>query len=201
MSAIKNPNHPVKGSSIKVEPIRNLSSIKNIKKRLKNRPRDLCLFVFGINTAYRANELVSISLGQVRHLKAGDRLDIKQSKNGEYRAISLNQSAIEVLHFWLQHHPNNCPEAPLICSLTKPYSAISPNRVHNLVKQWCKDIDLPGNYGSHSLRKTWGYHMRKTFNEPLVLISRAFGHSSEQETLEYLCIQPQEIEDLYKNCL
>ena len=32
--------------------------------------------------------------------------------------------------------------------------------VHRLVKSWCRDIGLKGNYGSHSLRKTFGYHQR-----------------------------------------
>ena len=70
----RNFNHPKKGSSIKVEPIRDLKAIKRIKKLYADRPRDICLFTFGINTAYRANELVSIKVGQVAHLNAGDRL-------------------------------------------------------------------------------------------------------------------------------
>lgn len=29
------------------------------------------------------------------------------------------------------------------------------------------------------------------------LLMRAYGHSSEAQTLEYLCIQPKEINELY----
>ena len=47
----KNPNHPKKGSTIKVEPITELTDIKLIKKLLKDKPRDHhCLFTMGINT-------------------------------------------------------------------------------------------------------------------------------------------------------
>ncbi len=56
---IKNPNHPKKGDCIKVEPIRTKKAIKKIKKILS--PRDRCLFTLGINTAYRANGLLSIT--------------------------------------------------------------------------------------------------------------------------------------------
>ena len=62
-----NPNRPKPGSSIKVEPIRTKTAIENIKKILRDNPRNLCLFTFGMNTAYQsANELLSIRLGQVR---------------------------------------------------------------------------------------------------------------------------------------
>ena len=60
IAEIKNPNHPKKGSAIKVEPIRDKKAIDRIKKQLRDSPRDLCLFILGINTAYRANELLAI---------------------------------------------------------------------------------------------------------------------------------------------
>jgi len=51
--ANRNPNHPEKGSLIKVEPIRKMKDIKAIKKLLHDKPRDLCLFILGINTNLR----------------------------------------------------------------------------------------------------------------------------------------------------
>ena len=42
----------------------------------ENEPRDLCLFTMGVDTAYRANELMSQTVGQVEHLEAGDRLEV-----------------------------------------------------------------------------------------------------------------------------
>jgi len=65
---------------IKVEPIRELKAIKRIKKLREDRPRDLCLFTLGINTAYRANEFLSLRIGQVDYLMPGDRLELRQSK-------------------------------------------------------------------------------------------------------------------------
>ena len=70
----QNPYHPAKGSSTKVEPVRTKTAITNIKKILSDNPRNLCLFTLGINTAYRANELLSIRVGQVKQVEAGIRL-------------------------------------------------------------------------------------------------------------------------------
>ena len=104
--ALRNPNHPKKGSSTKVEPISRLEDIQRVKDVLSDNPRNLCLFILGINTAYRANELVSITVGQVAHLNAGDKLEIKQSKNGRYRAATLNENAIAAVQDWLAVHPD-----------------------------------------------------------------------------------------------
>ncbi|NKB59028.1 MAG: tyrosine-type recombinase/integrase [Alphaproteobacteria bacterium] len=192
----RNANHPKKGSSIKVEPIRELKSIKRIKKQLRGSSRDLCLFTLGINTAYRANELLSITVGQVAHLKPGDRLDLKQSKNKRYRATTLNAAVIGSIKAWLKVHPNPYPEAPLFISQTTP-KALQVSTLSRMVKTWCKEATLHGNFGSHTLRKTWGYHQRKTFKKHTALLTWAYGHSSEVQTLDYLCIQPNEITELF----
>ncbi|CAA0121091.1 Tyrosine recombinase XerC [Halioglobus japonicus] len=197
---LRNPNHPKKGSSIKVEPITRLADIQSIKTLLADNPRDLCLFTLGINTAYRANELVSIRIGQIAHLRPGDRLDLKQSKNGKYRCTTMNDKVYAAVHDWLDVHPEPSADAPLFRS-HKTREALSAVSVTALAKQWCAAIGLKGNYGSHTLRKTWGYHQRKTFNKPLALLTRAFGHGSEWQTLEYLCIQPAELEELYAEAL
>ena len=54
---------------IKVEPTRTKKAIETIKKILS--PRDCCLFTLGINTAYRAGELLSITYSQVIGMTAG----------------------------------------------------------------------------------------------------------------------------------
>ena len=86
------------------------------RKIIADNPRDLCLFTFGINTAYRAGELLSITVGQVDHLQAGERLDLKQAKNGKYRDTSLNATVIAALDAWLAEHPDPRPDAPLFMS-------------------------------------------------------------------------------------
>jgi hypothetical protein len=60
-------------------------------------------------------------------------------------------------------------------------------------------INLRGNYGSHTLRKTWGYHQRVTFGQALPVLCEVLGHSTQRQTLAYLCIQAEEIRSVYAN--
>ena len=192
----KASNHPKKGASIKVEPIRDLEAIKQIKALCASNPRDLCLFTFGINTAYRAGEILTLHVGQVDHLKAGDRLEIKQSKTRKYRAITVNQMVVDAIGNWLKSHPSPTSDAPLFVS-QKTGNALTVAAVHKMLKRWCGEVGLKGNYGSHTMRKTWGYHQRVQNNQPIALLMAAFGHTTQAQTMEYLCIQEAEIQDLY----
>ena len=193
----RNFNHPKKGSSIKVEPIRSKIAIDNIKKILVDNKRNLCLFTLGINTAYRANELLSVRYGQVQDLSVGDTLEIKQSKNDKYRRVTLNKSATKALQDYIRHDEyfkKAKPDNYLFYS--KRAEVLRTYTVTNMVKKWCKAVGLKGNYGSHTLRKTWGYWQYKR-GTPLPLLMTAFKHSTQEQTLEYLCIQDEDVSAIY----
>lgn len=194
----RNPNHPRKGASIKVEPIRDLAAIATIKQNLSQKPRDLCLFTLGINTAFRANELLSITAEQVMDLDCGDLLTIKQSKNKKYRSTPLNAVAVNSIQHWLENYP---PQRDKTCSLfiSPKGDTLRVSTVSRMVKDWCREAGLKGNYGSHTLRKTWGYHQRKLMNVPVPILMEAFGHTSQKQTLDYLCIQSEEVSEIYLN--
>jgi len=74
-----------------------MKNIKAIKKLLANRPRDFALFTIGINTNLRASDLLRLKVGQVKDLKAGDTIEIKEQKTGKVRRITLNKTCINAI--------------------------------------------------------------------------------------------------------
>jgi integrase len=191
----QNFNRPEKGSQIKVEPIRKKRDIDSIKKLLADSPRNKALFTIGINTNLRASDLLRIKAGQVKNLKPGDSIELRERKTGKFRLITLNKACIQAIHKLLQARSYNDAE-PLFVGQRGPLTVPS---VHRLVKSWCRAINLKGNYGSHSLRKTWGFHQRVTFGTDIPRLMVCFNHSTQRQTLDYLCIQPEEIKDVYAN--
>jgi len=187
-------NHPQKGSSIKVEPVRDLKAIKRIKKYLVEKPRDHCLFSLGINTAYRANELLSIKVADIEHLAVGDVLELKQSKVNKYRGVTLNKNVIDSVSALIASRKYQSDDY-LFYSLHGPVLTVPA--VNRLVKTWCRENGVKGNFGSHTLRKTWGYQQRIQNNAPIPLLMEAFGHTTQKQTLDYLGVQSHEIQDLY----
>jgi integrase len=192
---MKNPNHPKINSMISVLPIMNLKDITTIKKRLDT-PRDFALFVVGINTAFRASDLLRIRVGQVRHLQPGDTLPVREKKTRKERRVTLNKAAQDAIQKLLATMPAAADEEPLFQSRNggKELQVTTLNR---MLKKWCAWVNLPGNYGSHTLRKTFGYQHRVTFGTDLPTLMQVFGHSTQQQTLHYLCVQAEEVKDAF----
>ena len=194
----ENFNRPKKGDQIKVEPIRELKDIKAIKQILKDKPRNYCLFVLGINTNLRASDLLNLRAHQVVDLRPDDEIEIKEKKTGKLRRITLNKNCVEAIDRLL--NSEKFKNGDFIFRSQRAPRLTVPS-VTRLVKSWCKTINLKGNFGSHTLRKTWGYHQRVTFGRGLPELMTVFNHSSQQQTLSYLCVQPEEVKNIYKNML
>ncbi len=191
----QNTNRPRQGDQIKVEPIRKRKDIENIKKLLADNARDSALFTLGINTNLRASDLLRIRAGQVRDLKPGDSIQLKEKKTGKFRMVTLNKACIQAIQRLLASRPYSDQDL-LFLGQRGPLTVPS---VHRLVKGWCRDINLKGNYGSHTLRKTWGYHQRVSFGTDIPRLMVCYNHSTQRQTLDYLCIQPEEIKGVYEN--
>ena len=57
----------------------------------------------------------------------------------------------------------------------------------------CHQVGLSGNFGTHSLRKTWGYHARMQ-GVDLALIMHKLNHESIAYTKRYLGITDDELQ-------
>jgi integrase len=195
MTKGNNGNHPVKGSTIKVEPVKTMKDIKAIKALLAKRPRDLALFILGINTNLRAVDLLKIRVAQVRNVKPLDSIELKEQKTGKLKRVTLNKACVDAIRNLIASRDYQDDDYLFLGQrgcLTVP-------SVNRLVKSWCAAINLKGNFGAHTLRKTFGYIQRVVFGTGLPELMVCFNHSTQRQSLEYLCIQPEEIKNVYAN--
>ncbi|OHB59770.1 MAG: integrase [Planctomycetes bacterium GWF2_42_9] len=189
-------NHPKPGDTIKVEPIRTVKDIKAIKRLLADQPRNLAIFTLGINTNLRASDLLKISVGQLRNLKPEDHFSLREKKTGKDKNVTINKTVHAAIQVLLATMPAAQDDEPLFQS-RKGGKPLCVPYLNGLVKSWCAEINLTGNYGSHTLRKTFGYMHRTVNKTDLPTLMQMFNHSSQKQTLDYLCIQPEEIKCAY----
>jgi site-specific recombinase XerD len=185
----------VKGISKKVDPITELKDVKTIKKCLSDKPRDLCLFTIGINTNLRASDLTRITVGMVKDLKPGEELVLVEKKTKKERRITLNNDCVDAIQNLIQSFKGIRKDNSQLFRGRE--GDIKPIGVNYLVNKWVKMINLKGKYGSHSLRKTFGYHMRVQHKVSIPILMQIFNHHSQKQTLDYLCVQPDEIKEVY----
>jgi len=190
-------NRPKPGDIIKVEPIRTIKDISLIKKMLVGKPRDLAIFTLGINTALRASDLAKIQVGMVKYLEPGQSFLIREQKTKKLKDITVNKTVLNEISKLLVTMPNAKDNDYLFKSKKGVNQHLEVSSLHRMVKGWCTDINLTGNYGSHSLRKTFGYVHRTVFNTDIPTLMTMFNHSTQKQTLTYLCIQETEIRNAY----
>lgn len=192
-----NKNHPKKGSVIRVQPITRRSDRERIECNEEGQPRNKCLFVTGCNTAYRAVDLTRITVGQVRGAKSGFKLVVREKKTGKVREVVLNAKVCDVIGEWLAVHPwADDDDAPLFPNLRTGKSLTVPT-LSKLVKRWCREAGLTGNYASHSMRKSFGYAQRTEHGVSVAVLMRLFNHSTERQTMAYLGISDEELDACY----
>jgi len=183
-----------------VEPIRDLNKINRIKGNLLKHkyPRDILLFVLGINTGLRISDILGLKLGDVKD-KKGDPKDyiyLTEQKTKKQRKITLNKEVKKVLQIYFIKSKEYDLDSYLFTSEkndeNKPLSKV---RAWQLVNDWCREVGIMERIGCHTLRKTLGYQMRKK-GIAIEVIQRIMGHSSAKTTSRYIGIDQAELEEV-----
>jgi integrase len=169
-----------------VEPIRDRKKIAQIKNLLRGetRFRDLLLFTVRINAALRISDLLQL---RVNHFfdaqkRPRRRFRIREEKRGKRQEVVVNDSMREVLAEYLDAYPDVIVDQ-------QP----GEGQAWRFITTICQSVGMRGNFGTHSLRKTWGYHAR-TNGVDLALIMHKHNHSSLAYTKRYLGITDDELQ-------
>ncbi len=190
-------NQPGKGIKKTVEPIRKLKDVRAIKKILSDKPRDLLLFTLGINNGLRAGDLLKLKISHVKNLQVGDSIAIVENKTGKKNVLVINKPSFDALHNFLRSSDKQ--DDDYLFSGRKGIEPITIPSLNRLIKGWTSAINLKGKYGTHTLRKTWGYLQRTEFGVPIEKITQRYLHSSPAVTMNYLGLQTQEVEEILIN--
>jgi len=176
------------------EPLRDTEQISAIKGYLKSRPRDYLLFCLGINTGLRISDLLNLSVGDVFE---GDRvrryLRLREAKTGKEQRIRLNPGSTMALEYFAAQAGYQEPWKPLFESKRGKAKPLGYVQAWRIIKAACAAVGVKRGIGTHSLRKTWGYHARKK-GVSIEIIQAKFGHSSPKETMKYIGITADEIQ-------
>ena len=91
---------------MKVEPITDVKSIKSIKKLLHDSPRNKLLFIMGVNTGLRVQDILALRISDVKHANVGDRIVIREKKTGKENVFMINKEIKETLDDYLKEFPH-----------------------------------------------------------------------------------------------
>lgn len=198
------------------EPIKDMNDIIRISQYLisEGRFRDNMLFIVGINFGLRVSDLRMLRFSNLINddFTFRDRFSIleKKTKNTRKRQknryITINSAVIDAVTLYLENTPGVRLDDYMFKSVSNNSSGknapISKQGIDLMLKGVARDLGLGNRMATHSLRKTFAYHqMVMSGNDPrkLLLLQKMFGHSSAAQTLDYIGITSEEIDDAYRN--
>lgn len=174
-----------------VEPIRNKETVDAVKRVLReNGTRDLLLFLMGINTGLRVSDLLNLKIQDVR---GKDFVQIREKKTNKTKRFPLPRGMKIFIGEYIRNHP---PYWYLFRSRKNCNRPISRVQAYRIITNACNLIGLE-HVGTHTLRKTFGYHFYKQTKD-IAMLQKILNHSSQDITLRYIGVTQEVIEDSLK---
>ena len=174
-----------------VQPLRTQQEINDFLfclRRNKNAERDVFLFLIGINSGLRMSDIVKL---KKKDIISSKNPRIVEQKTGKTRILYLSS-----LQDLIQDYTKDLdPEDYLFASTTGGHLKV--NTVYQMFQKVAPLLDRD-DIGTHTLRKTFGYHYYKKTKDVATLME-IFGHSSEKITKRYIGINEDEISETLLN--
>jgi integrase len=184
-----------KGKVTTAQPIKDLTVISKIKEVLTSCPRDLALFTLGINTAFRASDLLELHREDLQDLADGCmEIFTRERKTGKLRRVVVNAQTAAILR---RHLETSSGEY----LFEGQRGRLSVGYFGRLVKQWCSKAGIDGQFATHTLRKTFSRVNYEHFGVKLATLMFALNHDSERTTLRYLGIVDEDVAAVYQNAI
>jgi len=176
-----------------VEPIRSKEELEAMKAALKKISyRDYMIFLFGINTGLRISDILKLKVGDVRGKTA---VWISEGKTHKPRKIHIKNGFKAELDEYIQGMSDDDFLFPSKRNKDKPVDQI---RVYRVFNQAAEAAGIHANIGTHTMRKTFGYHFYKQFKD-VAKLQKILNHSAPSVTLRYIGIEDEEIEKTFED--
>ncbi len=179
-----------------VEPIRDKAKIKQMYYYLNGKdPKYGLLFKFGLNTGLRISDILPTKVRDILNSNGEyrDYLTLKEMKTGKLKKIKINDALRKNINSYLKATKLSSDSYLFSSQKGGYFGRVQAYRVLKDAAKICK----VENFGTHSLRKTWGYWTYSVSKYNIGLIMDTFNHSSPSITLRYIGINQDQKDELY----
>ncbi|MEC0228044.1 MULTISPECIES: tyrosine-type recombinase/integrase [Paenibacillus] len=161
-----------------VQPIREQEKIEAIQAVLKEQSiRDWLLFTIGINSGLHLSDLLSL---KVKDVMDRNIVHVREEKTGKLKTFQLSTQ----LKVFIEDYIKYMDEDNFLFPSQRTGNPIKRIRVYRILSEAAKQVGL-SDIGTHTLRKTYGYHYYlKTKN--VSVLRDLFNQSAPSVTLRYI---------------
>ena len=173
-----------------VEPIREKIEIRKVEEYLANKSaRNRLLFVLGTNSGLRISDILNLNVSDVRNKT---HIEIKEQKTGKFKKFLINDKLKTLIKDFIKDKNDNDA-----LFLSQKRKRLDRSQAYRILNEACNAVGIMVNIGTHSMRKTFGYHHYKQFHN-IAMLQMIFNHSNPKITLRYIGIDQDEMDNCYK---
>ena len=170
-----------------VEPIRDSRMVKDIGAYLQQRgEKYYIMYMVGIYSGLRVSDILKL---KIRDVRGKTEIRIREKKTGKERSFPINRELSAALSSYCEGKQGY---EYLVPSSKATAKAISREYAYRVIHEAGMAFGLE-NLGTHTMRKTFGYHFYLQTKD-IVLLMRIFNHSHQSETLRYIGIEQTTID-------
>jgi len=148
--------------------------------------RDWFLLVMGINVGLRIGDLLKLHVKDVRNKS---HIRIIEGKTKKRKKFPINSELREIINTYTKGMRDSDP-------LFKSYRTkqnIGRVQAYRILNKAAAEVGLT-EIGTHTLRKTFGYHFYKRYKD-VALLQEIFNHSAPSITMRYIGINQDIIDE------
>lgn len=154
--------------------------------------RDYIIALIGFNAGLRVGDIISLRVGDVYKKK---HIRIREQKTGKSKMFPIGHIVQEINNYIESH--GLLPGDPLFPSRKKgpngELANITTVQAYRKLKSVAEQLGIDY-FGTHSLRKSFGYHFYKK-TQDIASLMKIFNHSSQAVTMIYIGITQENIDE------
>lgn len=145
-------------------------------------------FLLGISSGLRISDILGFNVGDVYEK---EEVVLREKKTEKYKKFPLRPDVQIELNTYCKGRSLSEPlfMGRLGCRLDR-------SQVYRFINRACEELKIAANVGTHTMRKTFGYHHYKQFHD-IAILQNIFNHSSPEVTKRYIGITQDEINESY----
>lgn len=170
-----------------VQPVRDLEKVDKIKEYLRNKnERDYIMFLLGITVGLRISDILSLKKEDL--LKT--HIDIVEKKTRKRKRVKIPGYIKKDLMAYINQLSDG---SYVILSRQGTNRPIDRSTAYRILREAAEHANLK-EIGTHTLRKTFGYHYYKQTKD-VAMLQELFNHTDQSTTLKYIGINQDLIDE------
>lgn len=170
-----------------VQPIKSKEEIQKMKKALLRHSsyRDYILFTLGINVGLHVTDLLKL---QVRDVRYKSYIKFSRKRTIRNKGIQIPPQLQDIIN----DYSRGMREDDWLFPSRRGNKAITIVQAYRILVKAAKKSGIE-NIGTHSMRKTFGYHFYKRTMD-IATLMEIFNHPAPSVTKHYIGITPEDID-------